>query len=80
MNSGEIEDDEDKAEAQRTRRFAERFHHRDNRGEQRERAESQRGAGPFLVGSKKGGPATQERVKKIRERMGKRAGAERRLA
>ena len=47
---------------------------------EREREESQRGAGPFLVGSKKGGPATQERVKKIRERMGKRAGAERRLA
>ena len=47
----------------------------------REREESQRQkAGPFLVHSKKAGPATQERVKKIRERMGKRAGAERQLA
>jgi len=48
---------------------------------EREREESQRQqAGPFLVHSKKAGPATQERVKKIRERMGKGAEAERRLA
>ena len=41
------------------------------------RAMAQQGGGPFLVHSNKGGAVTQERIRKIRERMGVVEGARR---